>query len=164
MSIKMKNELLNLPTLQSKMDNIVFDYIDSKPNWSKAYELLDALLHKVADNFNSFVAKNDGEMPTPSTYWMLYIDIASKLIYFTSLAHSNLIAEDDEDARAHIVQLYEIGASCIPNALLETNEELILEIKKSIRDINGNKQVELQLAGNAAECINSFYSFTKSYQ
>lgn len=164
MTIEMKNELLNLPTLQSKMDNIVFDYIDSKPNWSKAYELLDALLHKVANNFNSFVAKNDGEMPTPSTYWMLYIDIASKLIYFTSLAHSNLITEEDADARAHIVQLYEIGASCIPNALLETNEELILEIKKSISDLNGQQHVELQLAENSAQCINSFYNFTKSYE
>ena len=164
MTIEMKNDLLNLPSLQLKMDNIVFDNIDTKPNWSKAYELLDELLQKVAFNFNNYIAKNNGEIPPSTTYWTLYMDITSKLLYFTGLAHSNLIAEDDADARAHIIELYHISAGCIPNALLENNEELISEIKKSIQQLNGQQKVELQVAENLENCMERFYTFTKSYE
>ncbi|MGN7479742.1 GTPase [Solibacillus silvestris] len=164
MTIEMRNDLLNLPNLQLKMDTIVFDNIDTKPNWSKAYELLDELLQKVANNFNSYIEKSDGEMPAPTTYWTLYMDIASRLLYFTGLAHSNLIADDDVDARTHIIELYEISASCVPNAQIENNEELISEIKKSIQQLNGQQQVELQIADNVVQCIERFYNFTKSYE
>ena len=164
MNIEMKNELLNLPSLQLKMDNIVFDYIDSKPNWSKAYGLLDELLQKVANNFNSYIARNEGVMPKSSTYWTLYMDIASKLLYFTGLAHSNLIDEQDSDAKAHIVQFYQISASCLPNAALEINEELISEIKKSIQQINGQQEVEIEISATTDACFEKFYSFTKTYE
>src|SRR5690606_39723110 len=151
-SIEMKNDLLNLPSLQLKMDRIVFENIDTKPNWSKAFEQLDELLHKVANNFNDYVAKNICEVPSSTTYWTLYMDIASKLVYFTGLAHANLIAEDDADARAHVIKLYELSASCIPNAHTESNEELLSEIQKSIYQLN-DEEVKLTVADNVEQCI-----------
>lgn len=163
MTIEMKNELLNLPSLQLKMDTIVFENIDTKPNWSKAFEQLDELLQKVANNFNYYIAKNDGELPSSTTYWTLYMDIASKLLYFTGLSHANLIAEDDVDARAHVIKLYELSASCIPNAHTENNEELLSEIKKSIQQLNA-EDIELNVAGNVEQCIKSFKSFAESYE
>lgn len=163
MTIEMKNDLLNLPSLQLKMDTIVFENIDTKPNWSKAFEQLDGLLHKVANNFNFYIAKNDGELPSSTTYWTLYMDIASKLLYFTGLAHANLIAEDDMDARAHVSKFYELSASCIPNAHTENNEELLSEIQKSIYQLSG-EEVKLTVADNVEQCIKAFKKFAESYE
>lgn len=163
MTIEMKNDLLNLPSLQLKMDTIVFENIDTKPNWSKAFEQLDELLHKVANNFNDYVAKNNGELPSSTTYWTLYMDIASKLVYFTGLAHANLIAEDDMEARAHVIKLYELSASCIPNAHIESNEELLSEIQKSIHRLN-DEEVKLTVADNVEQCIRAFKQFAESYE
>lgn len=163
MTIEMKNELLNLPSLQLKMDTIVFENIDTKPNWSEAFEQLDELLHKVANNFNDYIAKNNGELPSGTTYWTLYMDIASKLLYFTGLAHANLVAEDDVDARIHVIKLYELSASCIPNAHIENNEELLSEIQKSIHQLN-DEEVKLTVADNVEQCIEAFKQFAESYE
>lgn len=163
MTIEMKNDLLNLPSLQLKMDTIVFENIDTKPNWSKAFEQLDELLHRVANNFNDYLSKNDGELPSNTTYWTLYMDIASKLLYFTGLAHANLTAEDDVDARAHVVKLYELSASCIPNAHTENNEELLQEIQKSVHQLSG-EEVKLTVADNMEQCIKAFKQFADSYK
>ncbi|MCM3720822.1 GTPase [Solibacillus isronensis] len=163
MTIEMKNDLLNLPSLQLKMDRIVFENIDTKPNWSKAFEQLDELLHKVANNFNDYIARNNGELPSSNTYWILYMDITSKLLYFTGLAHANLIAKDDADACAHVIKLYELSASCIPNAHIESNEELLSEIEKSIHQLN-EEEVKLTVADNVEQCIKAFKQFAESYE
>ncbi|MER1956492.1 MAG: GTPase [Solibacillus sp.] len=163
MNIDLKNDLLNLPKLQLQVDTIVFDSIDSKPNWSKAYEQLDGLLQKVAQNFNSYIASNEGAMPKASTYWTLYMDIAAKILYFTGLAQSHLIDEQDPEARAQILERYQISVSCLPNASLEENEEFISEVKKSIGELTG-KSSEIKLSEKTATCFEKFYGFTKSYE
>ena len=166
MNIELKNDLLNLPNLQLKMDQVVFEYIDTKPNWSKAYELLDELLQRMAVAFNADMEKNEGALPKGSTYWVLFMDIAAKLLYFTGLAHSHLIDQQDEDAMAHIVSLYEISAACLPNAKIEENEEFITELKKSIVDIAPftKKPVELKKATSINDCIARFEAFAKTYK
>ena len=135
MNIELKNDLLNLPSLQLKMDRIVFDHIDTLPNWSKAYGMLDELLQKMVISFNTAVDKKNGELPKGSTYWVLFMDIAAKLLYFTGLAHSHLIDEQDEEVKQHLVNLYYTSVACLPNAQIEENEELLNEIKKSIEEL-----------------------------
>lgn len=163
MNIELKNDLLNLPKLQLQIDTIVFDYIDSKPNWSKAYEQLDALLHKVAHNFNGYITRNEGAMPKASTYWTIYMDVVSKLLYFTSLAQSHLITEQDQQAKAQIIERYKISASCLPNPTIEENEEFIDEVKKSLQQLTG-QDVVLATSNKTELCFESFYSYTKSKQ
>ena len=163
MNIELKNDLLNLPQLQLQVDTIVFDYIDSKPNWSKAYEQLDELLQKVARNYNGYITRNEGAMPKASTYWTLYMDVASKLLYFTSLAQSHLIDDQDQQAKAKIIERYKICASCLPNATIEENEEFIAEVKKSMEQFTG-QDVELITSDKTDLCFENFYSYTKSYQ
>lgn len=163
MNIELKNDLLNLPKLQEQVDTIVFDSIDSKPNWSKAYEQLDGLLQKVAQNFNSFITSKEGVMPKASTYWTLYMDIAAKILYFTGLAQSHLMDEQDPEAKAQVLERYKLSASCLPNASLEENEEYISEVKKSIEQLLG-QQVEITLSEKTSACFEKFYSFTKSYE
>ncbi len=163
MNIEMKNDLLNLPKLQEQVDTIVFDSIDSKPNWSKAYEQLDGLLQKVAQNFNGYIASNEGAMPKASTYWTLYMDIAAKMLYFIGLAQSHLIDEHDPEAKAQVLERYKISASCLPNASLEDNEEFISEVKKSIEQLAGQGN-EITLSEKTATCFEKFYAFSKSYE
>ena len=162
-NIELKNDLLNLPKLQLQVDHIVFDYIDTKPNWSKAYEQLHALLQKVSSNFNAYIANNNEEMPKASTYWTLFMDIAAKLAYFTGLAHSHLIAQDDAEAKAGIMELYQVSTCCLPNAILEENEEFISEVKKSYEQLTG-QVLQVDAAKNTTTCFEKFYTFTKSYK
>lgn len=166
MTIEMKNDLLNLPNLKFKMDQTVFDYIDSMQNWPKAYSLLDELLQKVAINFNAAIAKNEGQLPKASTYWVLYMDVAAKLLYFTGLAHAHLIDENDVDAKSHIVNLYQISAACLPNAQIEENEEHIEELKKSIAEMKplNEESIELKMSSSINDCFTQFYTFTKTYE
>ena len=163
MNIELKNDLLNLPKLQLQVDTIVFDSIDSKPNWSKAYEQLDGLLQKVAQNFNDYITSNEGVMPKASTYWTLYMDIAAKILYFTGLAQSHLIDEKDPEAKAHILKRYKICISCLPNASLEDNEEFIYEVKKSMEQLTG-QSIEITLSEKTSICFEKFYAFSKSYE
>lgn len=166
MNIEVKNELLNLPSLKFKIDEIVFDHIDTKPNWSKAYSMLDEILQKVANNYNASIRRNNGEMPKSSTYWVLYMDIAAKLIYFTGLSHAHLIDEQDDEAKSHIVKLYQKSAACLPNATLENNEEFLEELQKSIEEITPHNDVTTEITTNHSieECLAEFYALTKTYE
>ena len=84
-------------------------------------------------------------------------------LLITGLAHANLIAEDDVEARAHVIKLYELSASCIPNAHIESNEELLSEIQKSIHQLN-DEEVKLTVADNVEQCIKAFKQFAESYE
>lgn len=166
MNFELKNDLLNLPNIELKMDHIVFDHIDTKPNWSKAYEMLDELLQKMAVGFNASVDRKDGALPKASTYWVPFMNIASKLLYFTGLAHSNLIDAEDEDAKTHIVKLYQMSVACLPNAQVEENEEFLTEVKKSIIAIapQTKQPVEISTSSTVDECIAKFETFSKTYK
>jgi hypothetical protein len=166
MNLEIKNDLLNLPNLQLTMDRIVFDHIDTLPNWSKAYKLLDELLQRVAISFNTAVDKKAGELPKASTYWVLYMDIAAKLLYFTGLAHSHLIDEQDVEVKQHLINLYHTSAVCLPNAQVEENEELLNEIKKSIKVLaeQNEQHTEIQTSNSIDECILKFEKFAKTYR
>ncbi|MEG0385230.1 MAG: GTPase [Solibacillus sp.] len=166
MNIEVKNELLNLPSLKFKVDEIVFDHIDTKPNWSKAYSMLDEVLQKMANNYNASIRRNNGEIPKGSTYWVLYMDIAAKLIYFTGLSHAHVIDEHDVEAKMHIVKLYQKSAACLPNASLEINEEFVEELIKSIEVISPQSDVPTEITTNHSieECLAEFYALTKTYE
>lgn len=165
MDIELKNDLLNLPNLELKMDRIVFEHIDTLPNWSKAYEMLDELLQRMAISFNTAVDKKEGVLPRASTYWVLYMNIAAKLLYFTGLAHSHLIDKQDEDAKEQLVNLYYTSAACLPNAHLEDNEELLHEIKKSIEALAIKKQqLKFKTSKSIDDCILCFETFAKTYR
>ncbi len=166
MNFELKNGLLNLPSLQLKMDNIVFDHIDTKPNWSKAYEQLDEILQKMAVNFNISKEQKEGALPKASTYWVPFMDITAKLLYFTGLAHSHLIDAGDEETKAHIVNLYRLSTACLPNAQIEENEEFLTEVKKSIVAIapQTEQPVEITTSNSVDECIAKFETFANTYK
>lgn len=162
-NIELKNDLLNLPQLQLQVDTIVFDYIDSTQNWSKAYAQLEDLLQKVVQNFNGYIARNEGELPKASTYWILFMDIAAKLLYFTGLAKFHLIDAGDQEASVQVFELYKASAGCLPNALLEENEEFLSEIQKSMEQLT-NQPTEIVTSEKTVTCIETFYALSKTFK
>lgn len=94
------------------------------------------------------------------------MDIAAKLLYFTGLAHSHLIDEQDEEVKQHLVNLYYTSVACLPNAQIEENEELLNEIKKSIEEltVNTEQQPEFKTSNSINECIVRFEKFAKTYR
>ena len=81
MTISISNNVLNLADLQQQMDEAIFDYIDSKPNWDKAYILLDEMLEQTTKYFLT-VVESKGNLPKSTTYWILFMELNAKLIYF----------------------------------------------------------------------------------
>ena len=166
MNFELKNDLLNLPSLQLTMDRIVFEHIDTLPNWSKAYEMLNELLQKVVINFNAAINKKDGKLPKASTYWVPFMDIAAKLLYFTALAKSHLIDEQDVESKGDILKHYYTSYSCLPNASIEENEELLNEIQKSINALalKADQPIDIKISKSFDECVLQFGNFVKNYR
>ncbi|MEK4230107.1 GTPase [Solibacillus sp. FSL H8-0538] len=167
MNIQVTNKMLNLASLQSKMDETVFDYVDTTKNWQKAYSILDDLLHQMVNFFNQYVEKNAGELPKSNPYWVLFMDIASRLVYFNGLTHAQLIDLQDEGAKNHIVNLYKKSATCLPNAKLEQNEQFLQELTVSLQEIAPEEDratMNVSLGCTMKECMESFYSLCKTYE
>lgn len=166
MNFELKNNLLNLPNLQLTMDHIVFDHIDTSPNWSKAYEMLDELLQKMVINFNVTIDEKKGDLPKASTYWILYMDIAAKLLYFTGLAQSHLIDEQDIESKKNLLKQFYTSFACLPNVSDEENEELLNEIQKSIDAlaVKTNQPIESKISKSFDECVLQFKNFANTYR
>lgn len=165
-NIQITNNMLNLATLQNKMDETLFDYVDTTPNWPKAYAILDDLLHQAVNYFNQYVEQRNGELPPSNSYWTLFMDLASRLIYFNGMTHAKLIDVQDEGAKNNIVNLYEISAKCMPNAKLEQNQQFLEEIVASYLELepNGERAHILDKAGSSEkDCIQSFFELCKTY-
>lgn len=163
MSIKITNEILNVGTLQHVMNQTVFDYVDTSQKSEKAYEILDDLLHQAVNYFNEQLEKYDGELPKRSTYWPLFMDVTSKLVYFNGLTHAQLIDSTDEDARLHIVEMYKISARCLPNVKSEENGEFLEEIAKSTALLLG-ESVTLETSSTLEECLAQFKQLAHTYK
>lgn len=166
MNIGITNEILNVGTVQRIMDQTVFDYVDTTENNEKAYEILDDLLHQVANYFNSQIEQSGGELPKRNTYWTLFMDVVSKLIYFNGLTHMQLIDKEDSDACQHILGMYQTSARCLPNARTSENIELLEEIQKSVQQLpqRAEGHEKLETSGTLEECLTSFYELTKTYK
>lgn len=165
-NIQITNNMLNLATLQNKMDETVFNYVDTTVNWQKAYAILDDLLHQTVNYFNQYIEQRNGELPTSNSYWTLFMNIASRLIYFNGMTHAKLIDIQDEGAKNNIENLYKISVTCMPNSRLEQNEQLLEEIVASYLELepNGERAHILDKVGSSGEdCIQSFYELCKTY-
>ncbi|KGR86391.1 hypothetical protein CD30_19010 [Ureibacillus massiliensis 4400831 = CIP 108448 = CCUG 49529] len=160
---------LNLLKFKEDMDEIVFNYIDTTQKWEKAYSQLDELLNGAVDYFNSHITGVG--MPKQNTYWVLFMDITSKLIYFHTLAYQQLKMIQNEDVTKEVLQLYLVAANCIPDVQKLANAEFLMEVAHSYEELKlyNDKQGEfekvlLKQNNSADKCIQAFYEFTKSFK
>ncbi len=164
------NKALNLLQLKETMDEIVFDYIDSTQKWEKAYEEIDELLNNTVNFYNNHVIK-EGGVPKQNTYWVLFMDIASKLIYFHTMAYYQLKKQQNLDVSKEVLQLYKIAANCIPDVRKLANAEFLIEVAQRYEEIelyNGKQgefeRIILEQNNRANDCINAFRKFTNIYK
>lgn len=163
MSIKITNEMLNVGKIQNVMNQTVFDYVDTTQKSEKAYEILDDLLHQAVNYFNDQLEKNNGELPKRSTYWPLFMDVTSKLIYFNGLTHAQLIDKADNEACKHIVEMYKIAARCLPNTTTEENSDFLEEIQNSANLLLG-ESVTLETSSTLEACLAEFKELSQTYK
>ncbi len=163
MTIKITNGILNLAELQQKTDQAVFDYIDSKPNWEKAHTILDDLLEGTTKYFIEYVKKNDDQLPKVSSYWVLFIEINAKLIYFATLALKNCTQKSKSITNDLLANRFEIASKCLTNIELEESELFLQEIKLSFELVAVDTIFEGMKARTVEDCLNEFYEFAKVY-
>ena len=162
MSLVFSNNVLNLADLQQKMEEIVFDYIDSKPNWEKAYMLLDEMLEQTTRYFVDQV-QDKGELPQPSVYWTLFTELNAKLIYFTTLALKNREKKSSGITNEVLANRFETAAECLVNIHTEENEEFVKEIQATFEEVSDRTDFKGGQDRDTVQCIKAFYEFAKNY-
>ena len=161
MEVSISNNVLNIATLQQKMETVVFDHIDSTQNWPVAYKKLDELFKQTVNYFNQYVANNGRQLPKTNTYWTLYLNIASQLVYFTALAKSNVEAGQYSEVKENIAKAYKVALDCLPASNSEENEQFLEEVIKSYTALTGEAiAVEPR---KTEQCIAAFSEFTKKW-
>ena len=160
MEVNITNNVLNIATLQQKMETVVFDHIDSSQNWVIAYQKLSELFTQTVNYFNERVAQENGHLPKVNTYWSLFLNISSQLIYFTALAKQN--AEQlTAETKQNIANAYIAAANILPNATTEEMEEYLEEVQKSYKALTG-EPLEVG-AKNSDDCMPALQSFAKKW-
>ncbi|WP_332647252.1 hypothetical protein [Lysinibacillus sp. 54212] len=165
MSIQKTNNILNLASLQERLDSTVFDYVDTTQNWGKAKESLQELLGQAVDYLTMYT-KDNGGLPKSSPYWVLFMDFASRLVYFNALVDENLVDPQNDVAKVNIRQAYLTAANCLPNNHFDENAEFFNEIQKSYNSLNEagtGQQIEKGIH-SLNDCLNAFYQFTLTYK
>lgn len=131
--IEIKNNLLKVTQLQDKVDEIVFDYIDTSKNWGKAYKGLNNLFQQTVQFYGKYV--NEHGIPNTNVYWSLFLDVVGRLIYFKTLAEKHLTdLKTDEDVE-NIIEGFVVAANCLSNVTENNEHNLLDEISESFEEI-----------------------------
>lgn len=123
-------QLLNLAKLQSELDTIVFENIDTGRNWEKAKTYLLELQKQCETFYDSYLNSKDGQLPKGNSYWALFMDLTSKVMYFTAFVQQQL-KQDVQSLPAK----YKAAASYLPNCEHESSIEFYEEICASYESV-----------------------------
>lgn len=161
--IQVKNNVLNLVQLQEQLDGILFDYVDTSQKWDRAYEELNNLLNELMSYFNKQIQKNGRNLPEGDVYWTLFMDIASRLIYFKTVALINLSEINFAEQRESMKQAIHDAAKCLPN-VQSRNIDFLQEISQTYGQIFDAEEREfeqqyLEKNHSLRDCLASFKNF-----
>ncbi|SOC02379.1 hypothetical protein SAMN05880501_10323 [Ureibacillus xyleni] len=167
--VPMTNKDVNLLRLKESMDEIIFNNIDTSQNWEKAYSSLSELLDQFVEYYISATQVANGETPKVNTFWMMFLDIISKLIYFQSLSYYKMQSEKSAKVIEETKDLFTLAANCIPNVQKIVNAEFLNEIANSFEEIEQSNGVSfermiLQKDNQPQECLKHFANFVEKYK
>lgn len=164
----MTKNVLSLFQLEARMDEIVFDYIDTSQKYETAKAKLDELVNSMVEYFSDHVKVN-GDLPKGNTYWVLFMNVASKLIYFHTISYYHLKVEQKEDVKNEVIELLRIAANCLPNVHEEGNAEFLDEVAKSFEEIQPDhgkhgdfKKMILDQNNRPKDCFEAFLKYTNN--
>lgn len=162
MNIQVKNNILNLVELQEKLNRVVFDYVDTTQKWEKAQENLQHLQSQIVVYFEQYISRHEGALPSNNPYWVLFLDLASRLVYFNNLVKQNLMSDLDEATRNEIATAYEIAAKIFPYKQSEENDEFLEEIEKSLQQITDSTRLVDKSSYPLSQCMENFRDYIKT--
>ena len=162
MNIQVKNNILNLAELQEKLNRVVFDYVDTTQKWEKAQENLKQLQSQMVVYFKQYIERNEGALPSGNPYWVLFLDLASRLIYFNNLVKQNLMSDLDQVTKNEIANAYEISAKIYPYKQSEESDEFLEEVEKSLQQITDSARLVDKSSHPLSRCIESFHEYIKT--
>ncbi|MGE7912814.1 hypothetical protein [Lysinibacillus xylanilyticus] len=165
MEIQVIRDHLDIVKLQEKMNNIVFDYLDTSNNYPKAMRELNPLYTQVTTFYKNYVDERAGEIPSANTYWHLFIDCCAKLCYFLAAStyySSNALQKTPEK----VEQLLTVAAFSLPSIEQEENEQLLLAIFTLYSEVVEDEEktaslrnVVLEQKGAVKQCLQQFKLF-----
>ena len=154
--------MLNLVELQEKLNRVVFDYVDTTQKWEKAHEDLQHLQSQIIEHFDQYVRHNDGALPKGNSYWVLFLDLASRLVYFNNLVKQNIDGDLNEITRNEVAAAYEMAAKILPYKKSEESDELLEEIEKSLQQVtNSNRSID-KSSYPVGQCMEHFQQYIKT--
>ncbi|KGR83451.1 hypothetical protein ACTHQ8_01400 [Lysinibacillus odysseyi] len=159
MTSQAKTNVLNLEELQEQLNHVVFDHIDTALNWERAQSKLQPLYSQAVAYFKETVEQNDGAIPKENSHWMLFMHIASRLVYFENLIKQNMSASLDEASLDQITEGYVAAAKILPNCQSDYNEEYFNEINKSLQQLTEGKAAVEKVSAPLSECLQTFYRY-----
>ena len=165
MEIQVIRDHLDIVKLQEKMNDIVFDYLDTSNNYPKAVRELNPLYTQVITFYKEYLDNRAGELPSANTYWHLYIDCCAKLCYF--LAASTYYSSNElQKTPEKVEQLLTVAAYSLPSIDQEDNEQLLSAIFELYREVVGNEEqtaslrnAVLEQKGAVKQCLQQFKAF-----
>ena len=161
MNIQVKNNILNLAELQEKLNRVVFDYVDTTQKWEKAQENLQQLQSQMIEYFEQYLSRNEGVLPSSNPYWVLFLDLASRLVYFNNLVKQNVVSDLDEKTRNEVANAYEMAAKIFPYKQSEENDEFLTEIEKSLQHITNHARSVDKSSYPLSQCMETFHNYIK---
>ncbi len=133
--IEVKKGLINVAQLQGKVDELIFDYIDTSKNYGKAFKGLNNLFQQTVKFYVSYINEHKGSIPEGNVYWTLFADVTARLIYFKCISEKQLTnLQTDEDVE-NTLEGYLVAANCLPNTGSITERFLLDEISESYEEI-----------------------------
>ena len=167
MEIQVIRDHLDIVKLQEKMNSIVFDYLDTSNNYTKAMRSLTPLYTQVTTFYKEYLGARAGELPKANTYWHLFIDCSAKLCYF--LAASIFYASNElQKTPEKVESLLTIAAYSLPSIEQEENEEFLTAIFALYGDVvEDHEKVSalrddvLAQQGEAKQCLQRFKLFVE---
>ncbi|MEK5332101.1 hypothetical protein [Lysinibacillus sp. FSL W8-0992] len=167
MKIQVIREHLDIVKLQEKMNSIVFDYLDTSNNYTKATRALTPLYTQATTFYKEYLVARAGELPKANTYWHLFIDCSAKLCYFLAASiyySSNELQKTPEK----VARLLTTAARSLPSIEQEENEELLAAIIALYGDVIENsdqvaalRDEVLAQKGDVKQCLQQFKLFVE---
>lgn len=158
-----KYKKINLIQLQNDVSDIVFNYIDTSQNWEKAYSYLDELLNTTVNHFQNSNSKGQMDSFISNTYWVLFLNIMSRLIYFHTISYKEMKKNSSELSKENVLSLICYAAKCLPNTKNEDNQQFFEEMKQTVEQLGGSVEEFEKIAQKNNEDPTSCFAAFKEY-
>lgn len=156
------NNVFNIALLQNKLDEIIFDYIDSKPNWEKASKYLEEMLEESSSYFVNYVKEKE-EVPSATTFWVIFTSLHAKLIYFSTLALKNCEQKSLGITDEVLAKRFEVAASCMTDHHADDAEQFWAEMEASYKEVSNDGSLQPYKNLSLDERIMKLYAFCANY-